>query len=77
MQLGSFMSKVWEFIARRFFKDNNKALTIGLTILNAMDGVIEESADCDGQEVKLFPIYVKRGGRKWTINVTIKCEKES
>ena len=70
------MMHIWEWIARLFFKNNNKALVIGMQVLNAIDGLLEESADCDGSEVKLFPIYIKRGGKKWTINVSIKCEKE-
>ena len=72
MGLGGLFS----FFKRFFVKDYNKALIIGLNIMNAIDGVLEESDNCSGTPVELFPIYIKRGGKKWTINVKITCERE-
>ena len=67
---------LWEFIAKYLFKTNNKALVIGMSVLNAVDGLLAEGEDCSGEGVDLFPIYIRRGGKKWTIQIHIKCEKE-
>ncbi len=70
------MTHILNFLLKLLGKDYRKALMVGLNILTAIDGFLEEAEECTGNEIELFPIYVKRGGKKWTINVTLTCSEK-
>ena len=51
-----------------------KALSVGSQILACIEALVKEGIECSGKEVELYPIHLRKGGRKWTISVVVRCE---
>ena len=53
-----------------------KAVHIGSSVIAVIDALVEANEACDSKPTKLYPIVIRRGGKKWTVQITVTCEEE-